>query len=73
MTEYKLQNYKEIRRTTESHWSFWEPSAPEEKLDLFLLSFLFVKPLTVHYLVHSEPHNLTLDSVPNQVRTFHQG
>jgi len=49
---YKI--YKEIRRTTESHWSFQEPSAPEEKLDLFLFSFLFVKPLTVHYLVHSE-------------------
>lgn len=45
---------KEIRRTAESHWSQQEPEALEEKLDLFLLSFLFVKPLTVHYLVHSE-------------------
>lgn len=51
---YKI--YKEIRRTTESHWSFQEPSALEKKCDLFLLFFLFVKPLTVHYLVHPESH-----------------
>lgn len=66
--------YKEIRRTTESHWKL--SGTVNSRRKAWFVSF-FLPLCKTSYSALFSPFriylNLTLDSVPNRMRTFRQG